>query len=320
MKKTFFAVIGIISSTFLLSACTGEFEEDFSNILKENDLKNVVIKGSVTSESKHHVLWIYESSSYLDLSSYLFEDEKRKDIPGAKVYVEIDGHKYYYQEISYTTIDAYNPGNTFKHIRYESVDSFAGIPNQEHKLVVEIKGETYTAIDVMPKASNVSLTEAFVPYIKISSEIRDGENYTDTFVITPRYFFGQQEACIMMWQNSTSAFYFRQLESPQVMGDAFNLYYDEIDRSSWAKTPIKVKKMSCSPAYEAYKYSYFKTVNCNNSDFGDVASNLPTNLTNGAVGFFSAHDVSPTLEYTFQELKQMALSANRIIEEEISED
>lgn len=225
IKKTFSPVIGIISSTFLLYACTGYYDEDYSNILKENKLKNVVIIGSLTSETKHHVLWIYESSSYLDLGSYMFEDDKRKDIPGAKVHVEIDGHKYDYQEISYTIPDAYYTAHTFNHIRYESVEPFAGIPNQEHKLVVEIKGETYTAIDVMPKASNVSLTETFIPYIKMYSFIKEGkQHYTDTLLKTPRYLFGQQEACIMVWQSSLDsvpAFSFRQLESPQVMGDAF---------------------------------------------------------------------------------------------------
>ena len=161
--------------TAFLSSCTGEYDEDISNVLQnKNTEKSISISGTITSEYRKQKIFIFRTMDFSEL--YLSSDsdlEKRKELKknrnvrGAKVFVEVAGKKYEFKEAkrtSYISYIDYIPIPTvisipYDEIYYESVDSFAGIPNQEHKLVVEVEGKTYTATDVMPQVLEISFTE-----------------------------------------------------------------------------------------------------------------------------------------------------------------
>ena len=304
-----------------LSSCTGEYDEDIANVIQNKDSeKSIAITGVITSEYKRQTIVVSRSLEFSELYASSNVDQKKindifvnRRVSGAKVYVEVAGKKYEFKETYHTSNLNWN--ETYNEIYYESVDSFAGVPNQEHKLVVEVEGKTYTATDVMPKVSEISFNEKS-PLCLYPWGIGD-----DTTTVYPEYLFGQQEAFVMGFKviptqeaieifgtqppnyNELIAdfghpcFSFRQLAAPQLIGEInegagyATIKPNRIDNCMLTDT-IAVSKMSCSPSYEYFLYCLFQDKEGGNYDFGNISSNLPTNISNGGVGFFSACDVT----------------------------
>ena len=295
--------------TALISSCTGEYDEDISNIIQQkNAEKTVSISGIITSDYKRQSIIV---SRTVDLSElYLSSDISPKQIKnilthrrvgGAKVYVEIAGKKYEFKEMHktgyllYDTVVQSVPTSIdipYDAIYYESIDSFAGIPNQEHKLVVEVEGKTYTAMDVMPYVSAISFNEKspLFRYVNDYREFPEMGIESDTSTRYPSYLFGQQEAHIMGFKTITAydkeeeakgnykymyrfdepCYSFRQLAAPQLMGEASDGGIEiDLDRREYYTDSLLVTKMSCSPAYEYYLYCLFQNDYGNDFDFGD---------------------------------------------------
>ena len=313
----------IYYSTFLLviaflSSCTGEYDEDIANVIKNKDSeKSIAITGIINSEYKQQTIVVSRSLEFSELyASTGVDPQKLNDsfvnrrVSGAKVYVEVAGKKYEFKETYHTRNLNWN--ETYDEIYYESIDSFAGVPNQEHKLVVEVEGKTYTATDVMPKVSEISFNEKSPLCLYIMG-------IDDTTTVYPEYLFGQQEAFVMGFKVIPTqeaieifgaqtpnydeliadfghpSYSFRQLAAPQLIGEISEgagyatIKPNRIDNSMLTDT-IAVSKISCSPSYEYFLYCLFQDKKGGNYDYGDISSNLPTNISN--VGFFSACDVT----------------------------
>ncbi|MBQ4216098.1 MAG: hypothetical protein II663_07485, partial [Bacteroidales bacterium] len=263
-------------------------------------------------------------------------------IGGAKVSVEVAGKTYEFKEMHEASfLYRYRENDwaekiPYDEIYYESIDSFAGIPNKEHKLVVEVEGKTYTATDVMPQVSDISLNEKIPLCRQVNHRCEDCDIEFDTSTVFPTYLFGQQEAYLMDFHSVSNynkedeekgtyyytyyitdpCYSFRQLASPQLMGALSEVGYREIVpgyKTINHTDAIVVLKMSCSPAYEYYLYCLFQNRWGNFFDFGDILSNAPTNISNGGVGFFSACDVKRKI-VSKRELVQLAESIGNIIE------
>lgn len=339
-------------------SCTGEYDEDISNIIQQKNAKKTVsIAGIITSDYKRQTIIV---SRTVDLSElYLSSDISSKQIKntlthrrvgGAKVSVEVAGKKYEFKEMHKTGYLLYDTviksvstciDIPYDAIYYESIDSFAGVPNQEHKLVVEVEGKTYTAMDVMPQVSDISFNEKSSLCRKVSHLCEDCDVEFDTATVFPYYLFGQQEAYIIgfktidkydkeeeakgnykyMYRFDEPCYSFRQLAAPQLMGAISDVAYIEIAQGSWTERwytdyytdSLLVTKMSCSPSYEYYLYCLFQNNYGNNFDFGDISSNVPTNIYNGGVGFFAACDVRRQI-FSRKKLVQLAESIGNIIE------
>ena len=338
-----------------ISSCTGNYDEDISNVLQnKNTEKSISITGTITSEYRKQKIFISRTMNFSEL--YLSSDSglkkrielrKNRNVRGAKVYVEIAGEKYEFKEAKRTNYLYYTDYNQpvptgisipYDEIYYESIDSFAGIPNQEHKLVVEVEGKTYTATDVMPQVSEISFNEKS-PLFCMVYDRRDYEwdkDY-DTATIFP-YLFGQQEAYVIGFKTITSydkkeeaegnydymyrldghSYSFRQLAAPQLMGELSDAGV-AIDNGSYENSwytyytdSLLVTKMSCSPAYEYFLYCLFQN-ELYFYDYGDISSTIPTNITNGGVGFFSACDVRRQF-FSRKKLVQLAKSIGNIVE------
>ena len=343
----------------ILSSCTGEYDEDIANVLQEKITeKSIAISGTITSEYRQHEIFISRSLDFSELylsSESDFEKRKKilenKSVRGAKVYVEVAGEKYEFKEAKRTSYLGYTDYNQpiptyisipYDEFYYESVDSFVGIPNQEHKLVVEVEGKTYTATDVMPQVSEIYFNEKS-PLCRKVNDYREfpetGFDF-DTATVFPYYLFGQQEAYIIdfhtvstydieeeakgnydyMYRVEDPCYSFRQLAEPQLMGELIEAGA-EIDKgrreNSWRTDyytdSLLVTKTSCSPAYEQFLYCIFHTESQQFYDFGDISSKFPTNISNGGVGFFSACDVKRKI-VSRKKLVQLAESIGNIIE------
>ena len=338
----------IYYSTFLLviaflSSCTGEYDEDISNVIQRKDSeKSIAITGIVTSKYSKQRIIISRSMEFSELYQFSGTDPQKieyaythRRVSGAKVYVEVAGKKYEFQETHKTKQLKWK--ETYDEIYYESIDSFAGIPNQEHKLVVEVEGKTYTATDVMPQLSEISFNENS----PLCRYVMGDNEWTNT--VYPNYLFGQQEAFILGFKPVPTAeaieiygpktedfsfdewiadfrdpcYSFRQLASPQLIGEISEgagyatVHAGGLDDVDLTDTVI-VSKLSCSPQYEHFLYCLFQNRKGSEYEYGDVPSNLPTNISNGAVGFFSACDLKRKI-YNKWELTQLAESIGNII-------
>lgn len=355
--KTLYKYVYLLFLTAIISSCTGTYDEDIANVLQQkNAEKTIAISGTITSEYKKQKIFISRSLDFTEL--YLSSEsgfEKRKkllinsSVGGAKVYVEVAGEKYEFKEVKKNNYLHYTDYNQpiptgksipYDEIYYESIDSFAGIPNQEHKLVVEVEGKTYTATDVMPQVSEISFNEKS-PLFGMIYDRREYEWYndSDTATLYPAYLFGQQEAYIIgfhnidkydkeeeaegnynyMYRYDGHSYSFRQLAAPQLMGELSDAGV-EIDKGSYENywyadyytDSVLVTKMSCSPAYEYFLYCVFQD-ELVFYDYGDISSTMPTNISNGGVGFFSACDVKKKF-FSRKELVQLAKSIGKFIE------
>jgi hypothetical protein len=267
-------------------------------------------------------------------------------VGGAKIFVEVAGKKYEFKEM-HKKGHLYGPQREnawpeeilYDEIDYESLDSFAGIPNQEHRLVVEVEGKIYTATDVMPQVSEISFNEKSPLCRKIDIIGDEDHKVKEIQTVFPVFLFGQQESYIMGFRTITTddkekeakgnynyqyyfddhCFSFRQLAAPQLMGELSDAGV-AIDKGSYENSwytyytdSLLVTKMSCSPAYEYYLYCLFQNDYGNFFDFGDISSNVPTNISNGGVGFFAACDVRRQI-FSRKKLVQLAESIGNIIE------
>ena len=334
-------------SIFLLliafTSCTGEYDEDISNVIqRKNSEKTIAISGIITSEYSKQTIVVSRSIDFSEL--YLSSDgnpnkfkdaSSNKRVCGAKVSVEVAGKKYEFKEI-HDSINYY--GMAYVEIYYESVDSFAGVPNQEHKLVVEVEGKTYTATDVMPQVSEITFNENSPLYLYLLG----GKGSGDTATCYPEYLFGQQEAFIMGFRAIPTpeakqffgvedhnynelisnfghpSYSFRQLASPHLIGAVSEnsgitrINPGNLENMDLTDT-VAISKMSCSPPYEYFLYCLFQNLKASKYDFGEISSNLPTNISNGGVGFFSACDVKRK-DFNKWELTSLAHSIGNIVE------
>jgi hypothetical protein len=312
MVKKILLLIKVATSIIFFSSCTDSYKEDFSSVLKETEsTRSVIINGSVTSEFKHHIVYVQESSNYSDVDNPFNWGHNGRDIRGATVYVEIANKKYEFQEKADTSSLGYS------YTKYESIDSFAGIPLEEHKLVVELYGKTYTATDVMPKISTFDLTGDDAPFMQSSTM---SGVIIDTTIFYPPYFFGQTIGHMISYraddpsvQEESNICFFRQLAAPQLMSIPFASHRSGGIYSMIENRMYTFKKLSCSAAYENYLYNYFNATLCVDSKHGNMPSNMPTNITNGGAGFFAAQDVI-TKRYNFSELAEKAKNAGHVLE------
>lgn len=204
--------------------------------------------------------------------------------------------------------------------------------------MVEVEGKTYTATDIMPQVSEITFNETS-PLCREVHDYREFPEYGveyDTSTVFPTYLFGQQEAYVMDFHSIsnynkedevTGKYYytyyftdpcysFRQLASPQLMGALSEVSYRDLVQGSETinhTDVVVVLKKSCSPSYEYFLYCLFQNKEGTSFDFGDISSNVPTNISNGGVGFFAACDVKRKI-FSKRELVELAKSIENIIE------
>lgn len=335
----------------LLSSCSDYYEEDISNVLqhKENE-KTIAISSLITSDYKRQTVVVSRSIDFIETyvssggnSTKIKDPLLHRRVGGAKIFVEVAGKKYEFKEI-HTTGHLYRQRENdwpedipYDEIYYESVDSFAGIPNQEHRLVVEVEGKIYTATDVMPQVSEISFNEKSPLCRKIDIIGDEDHQVKEIPTVFPAYLFGQKESYIMGFNpisiysvkqgdydevfsrfGNGPCISFRQLATPQLMGGV-GIGYVQVCPSPGSKhdknltDTVVVTKISCSQSYEYYLYCLFQTKTGNGNDFGNISSNVPTNISNGGMGFFAACDVSRQI-FSKKELVQLAESIGNIIE------
>jgi hypothetical protein len=230
---------------------------------KNNELK-YVIEGIITNEPGTCKVYISETKAFGD-------DNLFNGISGASVKIETKGN----------TIVLTEAGKGI----YETA-AINGTPGETYNLTVNINGELFKASSTMPQV---------VPFMDFTLKPKD----FDTTRVTPMVKFKDP-------LETKNYYWFQQLVNDklqkhyEVMNDEFTPGQEVNDylvfENDTKNKALNFKKgdkltaiMHCvDPAVYTYLFSLF---GANGSDNGAAPSNPLTNISGGALGFFSAHTV-----------------------------
>lgn len=248
----------ILASISMLWSC----EKAIDLKLKDNDSPKYVIEGTVTNQPNGCKVAVSETKNFGD-------DNQFNGISGASVKIENNGNTFMLAETS-------------KGI-YEST-AVTGTPGQSYRLTVSIKGEVFTASSTMPavvefldftlKPSDVDTTRA-TPRVKFKDPAAPGN----------RYWFQQ-------YINDQLQIGYKVLNDEYTPGQEVNEYLVFENRTKNRALNLKkgdrlTAEMHCidEPVF-TYLFSLF---GANGSDNGAAPTNPLSNISGGALGFFSAH-------------------------------
>lgn len=262
----------------MLFSCVEEI--DISSLQDDTFL---VVQGQITNELKRHEVLLTKSGQFKDTASFL-------RITGAEVIITEGQHRYYLQEES--------PG------RYLS-DSLSGIPGKVYRLLVSYDGQMFEAADTMP-----ALPEAFEPaFFSKQGNFLDLEyrrhqfgfaspHKWELFVIrdpidTLTYNIDINRVGLQVGVDILPPFTYRFTYFTHPSIEVNGLMNFDVPHFYGFNTGFKVvqKKYNLSEAYYAYLRSLFMETEWRGTLFPSTPANLQGNVSNGALGFFSASSV-----------------------------
>ncbi|RYE11504.1 MAG: DUF4249 domain-containing protein [Sphingobacteriaceae bacterium] len=251
-KTLYFSVL---LSAMLLLSCKNVIEIDFKNAAQQ-----LVIEGNVTNGSNTQMVKISKSVAITDASNF-------PAVSGAAVTISSNGNIYPLKEVS--------AGNY-------SITGLRGQPGKTYQLHVSYNGQTYTAASAMPKQVRLDSVSLDITSI-VGKEFKTiSVAYTDPAAETNYYRF------ILTVNNKTSANYFiytDQLTNGRPVNR--NLRDNDLNLE---KGDLALIEMQCIDS-SIYQYWNGLSQNQNRGGASTTPANPVSNISNGALGYFSAHTV-----------------------------
>lgn len=278
--KIFFLTI---ITLLIFSHCT-EIIDDYE--LNDNQNERLIVDGSITDEQKPHRITLSKTSSY-------FYNERTPRVSGAEVTIS-DGENVF--PLTETT-----PGE------YETAPDVAGEPGRTYTLNITLQdGEKYTASSYM---------KPLYPMDSLGYEY-----YKDPFggdYFYKIYVFAQERPGIgdcYMWDyyldselksdtlNEKSLVDDEMYDGKYIHhADIFWIPEYEITKE---KTRLTVKMYSISEEYFDFYIALMHETDWRGGPFDGPSANVPSNISNEALGFFYASSVSySTVDVLYQQSK-----------------
>ena len=301
MNKIFY----ILFSLFVYASCE-KIPASFpiSDILQSNSMKlpEVSVEGIITSELQFQEVILWKPQQYtdsgnidlIDIDSYYHNTR----ISGAIVSVEKNGKEYSYIESVYHS--EYPEYKKQKGL-YVSVEKIQGIPGKNHTLHVVCNGNSYSATDSMVQVNPITSFAELIGKPTGDSSLYD--NYIGfgvDYAYIAKFIIHDTLYNYVNWEIDSTSF----TEYDNIMHNYFFSFYttpaimQEIEKNNTIvsymvqpDTEIHVKKISVSDAYQSFLLSVVSETELQYSDFRLNPANVPTNVTNGGIGFFAACDV-----------------------------
>ncbi|NVO20115.1 MAG: DUF4249 family protein [Bacteroidetes bacterium] len=254
----------------LLAAC----EKETKWPLQEKKTPVVVVDGMITDETKKQSIHLTESFDTLN--------QVPLPLSGADVIISSDGNVYHLRE------KVLDPGT------YVSETAFAGQVNSEYSLLVNSSNKVYTA-----KAKIASGVVSFTPAKFVwnsSNGLYSVESVADVYTPDPPAMY----ELILDWSHLPG-----YASSDSVSTHARLIYYSlptldvsEIFAPATEKvyfpagTILVERRYSLTTEYAAFLRALLLETTWHGGYFTTASANVPTNLSNGAVGYFSACSVN----------------------------
>ncbi|WP_165585794.1 DUF4249 domain-containing protein [Pedobacter nototheniae] len=253
MKSIFYIIIMLL----FLSSC----EDTIDLNLKDLQLKYVV-EGVITNEPGVCKVLISQTKDFKDNNDF-------NGVSGAVVKIESDGIT--------TTLQEGSNG-------VYQTDKINGTPGKTYKLTVNVKNEVFTASSTMPQP---------VPLLDFTLKASDYEptrvtpkiKYKDVAAIKNYYWFQQ-------YINDKIQLRYKVSSDEFTSGQEVNEYLVyENNTNDKSKDIVKGDRLTVEMhSIDAPVYTYLFTLfNANGSADGAAPANPVSNISGGALGFFSAH-------------------------------
>ncbi len=267
--KNYIYYLGIFS-LLILSSC----EEVIDFELNEGN-KKLIIDAQFTTEAKQHVVKISMSGSYY--GKPIFEK-----VSGASVSISSDSTVYIFTEIE--------PG------LYLSDSNAYGIQGKTYQLTVQYNGETYQSEATIKRINplqSVFTTQTFdtIPIInEIDSShslwivVQEPKGQGD-FYLGKYYINGILETDTVREYSWTDDSF---IDGQFIVFPVYNIDHKKVKSGDI----IKLELFSIEKSYSDYLFSILLQTDFKGGLFDGPAANVKGNISNGALGFFVASDVT----------------------------
>jgi hypothetical protein len=272
--------ISIIISSLLFS-CTEKYDVS----LVDGNTNRLVVEGSITSEYKVHQVILSRTGSY-----FLNESTKRET--GAQLSIT-DG------DTVINLIDKENKGI------YITDKEVAGKPGKTHTLNIRLKnGEIYSASEYMKPI--MPFDSIKYEYAKSEIPFDDSYNYNiNIFAQEPstKGDYYQWELFLDDKHISdtirTKSFVNDEIVNGSYIGD-WTVYQIPDYKIESDTVIVRLQMLSISKAKFDYYNAILLETDWSGSGFSGPPANVPTNISNGALGFFSVSAVSESKTLLFK--------------------
>ncbi|OFY34218.1 MAG: hypothetical protein A2275_11925 [Bacteroidetes bacterium RIFOXYA12_FULL_35_11] len=268
-KKTGILFISFINIFVSLLVTSCEKKIDWNLDIQEQDF--IIVEGMITSEKKAHQVKISKPVKNLN--------DPAVGVSGA--IVSINDSIILTETTSGSGV-------------YQTASSVSGSPENEYKLKIISGGKTYTAVALMKPCNSLSPLR----YSKIGGTnnykidwIAGAYNYEKAFMYEITLDWSSSDSCLQGNPCFTLMYYYTLTTI-----DVNQIFSPETERIIFpAGTIITEKKYSISAEHENFIRCLLIETKWRGGLFDSSPANIPTNLTGGAKGFFSACDVIQTI-------------------------
>lgn len=283
----------LLLSIFGFIACTEDVTEDIAKKMDEQESSRLVVEGSITTEAKAHQVRLTHTANY-------FSNVPTPIESGAAVTIS-DGDQ------TITLEEGATPGI------YETASDFAGEAGKTYTLnVTTIDGEEYTSSSLLPTVEpmdSIVAVDTIFPMTKeqyyslrLYAHEPQGKGDSYMFNIYMKDSTGAYNLCNDTL-NETSFVNDELIDGMHLRGiEVYRLDRKEVDKLGLDVIDVRVDMLSMTKE----QYDFYIAVVSESAEgmagmFGGPPANIPTNISNGAFGFFSASDVT---SYEFKLIKQ----------------
>jgi len=280
MKKNICSLATLI---LLLAACTKEIDLD----LNDDKHSRLVVEGSITTEKKAHIIKLSRTSNY-----FANEPTPRETGATVKIFEEGSDDPFVFVETEQGV--------------YKSDTSVFGKVGKNYTLEITLQdGEEYSAtafLDTVPDMDSVTYeyeefnmnNKIFKYYIlKLWAQEPEGEGDNYLFNIFINGIWDNDTLNEAVYDNDE---YIDGMYIPGV--DIYGIRDEDFEDDT---ITVRVDMLSIPEDLIEYNIAVMMETEWKGSPFDGPPANVPTNINNGALGFFSASDVS---SYEFELVKQ----------------
>lgn len=262
------SVFIILYLLLVFTACEEKIDWD----LKTEQINTIVVDAIITNEVKHQHIHLTKP--------YTNQNDTAMPVTGAQVYIKTDNFMVLFLE------SPDNPGHYF------SDYPAAGSIDIAYQLNIEFESELYTAETYM------------IPVLPANLPTWERDENTGLYKISwnaPQYHPSEQAMyeAIISWSHLVDTTLTDTLTMAKIMfytlntiNVSYNIFPQDIEEVWFPKNSIAiVKKYSVTDEYGDYLRALLAEAEWQGSLFEEARGNLPTNISNGGLGYFSACSV-----------------------------
>ncbi len=273
MRTNFYILLITI---FFVSSCTEIIDIE----LNDESNNRLVVEGSITTEQKKHSVKLSKTSSY-------FSNESAKKELGATVTIS-DGNNIFILS------DEDNDGI------YHTEANVKGVVDKTYVLNIELKnGEKYFAEAYLQKVTKVDSLQ--YEYKKSEMPFSNNRYYYEIYIYAQE---PKATADCYQWElyidniHKSDTLRKKTFISDELVNGIYlfkwPVYEIPENQITNEKTIIKIKTLSISKEDYDFKYALMLETDYASAGLKGPPANIPSNINNNALGFFTASDVNET--------------------------